>query len=97
MCVVTRSQHHQAVQSVPLQAGKRIFSPDDLEKLAALVVHNPALGAFIDSLEVSLRSAFSLSPLRNLLCSLHNLTDLTLVVPALRSPTALHGIHLPCL
>ncbi|KAI9057622.1 hypothetical protein FKP32DRAFT_1681304 [Trametes sanguinea] len=97
MRVLTRQQHVLAAQSVPLQAGKRILTPEDLEALASLVALNPALGAFVDALEVNFRSAFSLAALRKTFRYLHNLTDLILVVPALRSPTALRGVFLPCL
>ncbi|KAL7279762.1 hypothetical protein ACG7TL_006169 [Trametes sanguinea] len=97
MRILTRKQHLLAAQSVPLQAGKRVLCPKDLEVLHSLVNLNPALGAFVDSLEVAIRSAFALATLRKTLQALHNLTDFVLILPTLRCPTLLRGIRLPFL
>ncbi|EIW51303.1 uncharacterized protein TRAVEDRAFT_54677 [Trametes versicolor FP-101664 SS1] len=97
MRIVTRKQHiaFEAAQAVPLQAGKRIRTLNDLHNLLSLATFSPNHAAFIDSLDIILLSAFLPSALRATLASLPNLTDLILIAPRLRNPVALRGIHLP--
>ncbi len=69
--------------------------PSDLDALAALVTLNPAHGAFVDTLDILIRSTFRMTTLRRSLTLLPNLTDLILIAPRIRSSSALHGVYLP--
>ncbi|OSC99345.1 hypothetical protein PYCCODRAFT_1446810 [Trametes coccinea BRFM310] len=88
MPVITRKQHFETAQMVPLQAGKRIRSPADLEDLVATFALNHQLGAFVDTLDVSLQSAFPLATLRQSFFHLPNLTDLMLIITGVRRSIA---------
>ncbi|OJT15520.1 hypothetical protein TRAPUB_7213 [Trametes pubescens] len=60
-----------------------------------LATYNPALGAFVDTLDVAMFTPFSSATLWKSIAALPNLTDLILIVPDLRNATALGDITLP--
>ncbi|KAI9069149.1 hypothetical protein FKP32DRAFT_1608528 [Trametes sanguinea] len=95
MGVVTRKQHFEAAQKVPLQASKRIRTPDDLDDLVRTFALNTALGVFVDTLDVSLRCAFPLATLRRTFLYLPNLTDLNLIIHGSLRAAPLRGVHFP--